>query len=138
MRNWRWLGLVFAVLWLVVFGVWLWISSVGDRHEWYALQLQRCYSSSDMKREKLQTDGYEGQKVAEVTREYSACIERAKAIFDGQMDEVRSHVRKTMAVNAGVLAAIWLLVFVGVPVGRWVAAALREWAQRPLSLSTNH
>jgi hypothetical protein len=46
MRNWRWLGLVLAVLWLVGFGVWLWINSVGDRHEWYALQLQRCYSSS--------------------------------------------------------------------------------------------
>ena len=127
MHNWRWLGLVSAVLWLVGFGVWLWISSVGDRHEWYALQLQRCYSSSEMKREKLQTDGY-SQGLAEVTREYYACIARAKAIFDGQMDEVRSHVRKTMAVNAGVLAAIWLLVFVGVPVGRWVAAALREWA----------
>ena len=128
MRSWRWLGLAFSVLWLVGFGVWLWISSVGDSHEWYALQLQRCYSSSEMKREKLQTDGYEGQKIAEVTREYYSCIEQAKAIFDGQMDEVRSHVRKTMAVNAGVLAAIWLLVFVGVPVGRWVAAALREWA----------
>jgi hypothetical protein len=127
MRNWRWLGLVFAVLWLVGFGVWLWISSVGDRHEWYALQLQRCYSSSEMKREKLQTDGY-SQGLAEVTREYYACIARAKALFDSQMDEVRSHVWKTMAINAGVLAGIWLLVFVGVPVGRWVAAALREWA----------
>jgi hypothetical protein len=79
-----------------------------------------------MKREKLQTDGY-SQGLAEVTREYYACIARAKAIFDDQMDEVRSHVRKTMAVNAGVLAAIWVLVFVGVPVGRWVAASLREW-----------
>ena len=98
MRNWRWLGLVFAVLWLVGFGVWLWISSVGDRHEWYALQLQRCYSSSEMKREKLQTDGY-SQGLAEVTREYYACIARAKAIFDGQMNEVRSHVWKTVAVN---------------------------------------
>jgi len=127
MRSWRWLGLVFSVLWLVGFGVWLWISSVGDRHEWYALQLQRCYSSSDIKREKLQTDGY-SQGLAEVTHEYYACIERAKALFDSQMDEVRSHVRKTMAINAGVLAAIWLLVFVGVPVGRWVAASLREWA----------
>ena len=127
MRNWRWLGLVFAVLWLVGFGVWLWISSVGDRHEWYALQLQRCYSSSEMKREKLQTDGY-SQGLAEVTREYYACIARAKALFDSQMDEVRSHVWKTMAINAGVLAGIWLLVFVGVPVGRWVAAALRKWA----------
>ena len=126
MRSWRWLGLVFGVLWLVGFGVWLWISSVGDRNEWYALQLQRCYSSSEMKREKLQTDGY-SQGLAEVTREYYACIARAKAIFDGQMDGVRSHVRKTMAVNAAVLAAIWLLVFVGVPVGRWVAASLREW-----------
>jgi hypothetical protein len=70
-----------SVLWLVGSSVWLWISNVGDRHEWY------------------------------------------------QMDELRSHVWKIMAVvNAGVLAAIWLLVFVGVPVGRWVAAALRTWA----------
>lgn len=128
MGRWRWLGLVLAVLWLVGLGVWLWISSVGDSHEWYALQLQRCYSSSEMKREKLQTDGY-SQGLAEVTREYYSCVARARAIFDDQMDEVRSHVQKTMEVNAGVVAAIWLLVFVGVPVGRWVtAAAIRRWA----------
>ena len=128
MRSWRWLGLVFSVLWLVGFGVWLWISSVGDRPEWYALQLQRCYSSSEIKREKLQPERYDSQKIADVSREYQSCIVQAKTIFDGQMDELRSHVRKIMALNAGALAAIWLLVFLGVPVGRRVAAALREWA----------
>ena len=97
------------------------VDQLGDRHEWYALQLQRCYRSSDMKREKLQADGYDGQKIADVSREYYSCIERARTIFDGQMDKLRSHVRKIMAVNAGVLAAIWLLMFLGVPVGRWVA-----------------
>jgi hypothetical protein len=127
MRSWHWLGLVFSVLWLVGFGVWLWISSVGDRPEWYALQLQRCYSSSEIKREKLQPERYDSQ-LADVSREYQSCIVQAKTIFDGQMDELRSHVRKIMALNAGALAAIWLLVFLGVPVGRRVAAALREWA----------
>jgi hypothetical protein len=127
MRSWRGLGLVFSVLWLVGFGVWLWISSVGDRPEWYALQLQRCYSSSEIKREKLQPERYDSQ-LADVSREYQSCIVQAKTIFDGQMDELRSHVRKIMALNAGALAAIWLLVFLGVPVGRRVAAALREWA----------
>ena len=130
MRSWRWLGLVFSVLWLVGFGVWLWISSVGDRPEWYALQLQRCYSSSDIKREKLrlQPEGYDGQKIAAVSREYQSCVVQAKTIFDGQMDELRSHVRKIMALNAGALAAIWLLVFLGVPVGRWVALCFGKWA----------
>jgi hypothetical protein len=127
MRSWRGLGLVFSVLWLVGFGVWLWISSVGERPEWYALQLQRCYSSSEIKREKLQPERYDSQ-LADVSREYQSCIVQAKTIFDGQMDELRSHVRKIMALNAGALAAIWLLVFLGVPVGRRVAAALREWA----------
>jgi hypothetical protein len=120
MRSWRGLGLVVSVLWLVGFGVWLWISSVGERPEWYALQLQRCYSSSEIKREKLQPERYDSQ-LADVSREYQSCIVQAKTIFDGQMDELRSHVRKIMALNAGVLAAIWLLVFLGVPVGRWIA-----------------
>jgi hypothetical protein len=127
MRSWRGLGLVFSVLWLVGFGVWLWISSVGERPEWYALQLQRCYSSSEIKREKLQPERYDSQ-LADVSREYQSCIVQAKTIFDGQMDELRSHVRKIMALNAGALAAIWLLVFLGVLVGRRVAAELREWA----------
>ena len=127
MRSWRWLGLVFSVLWLVGFGVWLWISSVGDRPEWYALQLQRCYSSSEIKREKLQPERYDSQ-LADVSREYQSCIVQAKTIFDGQMDELRSHVRKIMALNAGALAAIWLLVFLGVPVGRWVALCFGKWA----------
>jgi Flp pilus assembly protein TadB len=127
MRSWRGLGLVFSVLWLVGFGVWLWISSVGERPEWYALQLQRCYSSSEIKREKLQPERYDSQ-LADVSREYQSCIVQAKTIFDGQMDELRSHVRKIMALNAGALAAIWLLVFLGVPVGRWVALCFGRWA----------
>jgi Flp pilus assembly protein TadB len=127
MRSWRALGLVFSVLWLVGFGVWLWISSVGERPEWYALQLQRCYSSSEIKREKLQPERYDSQ-LADVSREYQSCIVQAKTIFDGQMDELRSHVRKIMALNAGALAAIWLLVFLGVPVGRWVALCFGKWA----------
>jgi Flp pilus assembly protein TadB len=127
MRSWRGLGLVFSVLWLVGFGVWLWISSVGDRPEWYALQLQRCYSSSEIKREKLQPERYDSQ-LADVSREYQSCIVQAKTIFDGQMDELRSHVRKIMALNAGALAAIWLLVFLGVPVGRWVVLRFGRWA----------
>jgi Flp pilus assembly protein TadB len=127
MRSWRGLGLVFSVLWLVGFGVWLWISSVGERPEWYALQLQRCYSSSEIKREKLQPERYDSQ-LADVSREYQSCIVQAKTIFDGQMDELRSHVRKIMALNAGALAAIWLLVFLGVPVGRWVALCFGKWA----------
>lgn len=127
MRSWRGLGLVFSVLWLVGFGVWLWISSVGERPEWYALQLQRCYSSSEIKREKLQPERYDSQ-LTDVSREYQSCIVQAKTIFDGQMDELRSHVRKIMALNAGALAAIWLLVFLGVPVGRWVALCFGKWA----------
>jgi hypothetical protein len=127
MRSWRGLGLVFSVLWLVGFGVWLWISSVGERPEWYALQLQRCYSSSEIKREKLQPERYDSQ-LADVSREYQSCIVQAKTIFDGQMDELRSHVRKIMALNAGALAAIWLLVFLGVPVGRWVVLRFGRWA----------
>ena len=127
MRSWRALGLVFSVLWLVGFGVWLWISSVGERPEWYALQLQRCYSSSEIKREKLQPERYDSQ-LADVSREYQSCIVQAKTIFDGQMDELRSHVRKIMALNAGALAAIWLLVFLGVPVGRWVVLRFGRWA----------
>ena len=87
MRSWRWLGLVFSVLWLVGFGVWLWISSVGERPEWYALQLQRCYSSSEIKREKLQPERYDSQ-LADVSREYQSCIVQAKTIFDGQMNKL--------------------------------------------------
>jgi len=127
MRGWRWLGGVLSLLWFVGFGGWLWMSSVGDRHEWYALQLQRCYSSSVMNREKLQTDnGQYDQKIADISREYYFCTERAKAIFDRQMDERRSHVGKIMAINAGVLAAIWLLVWMAITVLRWGAAGFHQ------------
>jgi hypothetical protein len=127
MRGWRWLGVVLCLLWLAGFGGWLWSSSVGGRDEWYTLQLQRCYSSSNMKRERLQADnGQYGQRIADISHEYYYCTERAKAIFDTEMDQLRSRVWKIMAVNAGVLATIWVLVFVGVPVGRRVAAALRQ------------
>jgi hypothetical protein len=86
MRVWRWLGAVLSLLWLVGFGGWLWMSSVGDRHEWYALQLQRCYGTSNMDREKLQADAGEyDQRIADISRQYYFCTERVKATFDRQM-----------------------------------------------------
>jgi hypothetical protein len=128
MRIWRWLGAVLSLLWLVGFGGWLWISSVGDRPEWYALQLQRCYSSSNMDREKLQADAGEyDQRIADISRQYYFCTERVKATFDRQMDERRSQVGKIMAVNAGVVAAIWLLVLIAIAVRRWGAVRFHQW-----------
>jgi hypothetical protein len=122
MRGWAWLGVVLPLLWFVGSGGWLWMSSVGDRDEWYSLQLQRCYSSSSIDREKLRTDDEQyDQKIADISREYYSCTERAKAIFDRQMDERRSHVGKIIVGNAEVLAAIWFLV--------WIAVMMRRWAR---------
>jgi hypothetical protein len=126
MRAWPWVSLVLSALWLIGFGSWLWISSVGDRDEWYTLQLQRCYAGSDMKREELRTDDAQyGQMIASISREYYACTERVKAIFDRQMNELRSRLRGVMGANAVVLAAIWLLVLGGA-LGRRLAADFRQ------------
>ena len=125
MRGWPWLGVLLSLLRLVGFGGWLWMSSVGDRDEWYALQLQRCYHSSDRNREKLRTDdGQYNQKIADISLEYYSCTERARSIFDRQMDERRSHVRTIMAVNASVLAVVWLLVWMAIIVRRWIGFRL--------------
>ena len=129
MRAWRWLGAVLSLLWLGGFSGWLWMSSMGDRPEWYALQLQRCYSSSNMDRERLETaDAQFEQKVADISRAYYFCTERVKATFDWQMDERRSHVGKITVLNAGVLTTIWLLVLVAIVLRRWgVAARFHQW-----------
>jgi len=128
MRGWGWLGALLSLLWFAGSSGWLWMSSVGDRHEWYALQLQRCYSSSSMDREKLLTDDWQyEQKIADISREYYFCTERVKATFDRQMDERRSHLVKMTAVNAAVLTAIWVLVLIIIVVRRWGAAGLHQW-----------
>ncbi len=127
MRAWVRLSLVLSVLWFVGFGVWEWISSGGDRAEWYALRLQRCWTSSDIKRQRLLTDdARRDQKIASISREYYACTERVKATFDTQMVELRSRFRKIMETNAGVLAAIWMLILGGVVATRWLAAELGQ------------
>jgi hypothetical protein len=124
MRGLRWLGAVLSLLWFAGLGGWLWMSSVGDRDEWYALQLQRCYSNSNANREKLQTDdGQYNQKIADISSEYYSCTERVRTIFDTQMHAIRTRVLKIMAVNAGALAAIWLLVWITIIVRRWNAAS---------------
>jgi hypothetical protein len=127
MRAWAWFSLVLSALWLTGFGGWLWISSVGESDEWYAIQLQRCYTRSDIKRERLRSDdGQYHEMIANISSEYYACTERVKAIFDNQMDKLRSHFRNIMAINTGVLAAIWLLLLGGVLMGRRVAADFRQ------------
>jgi hypothetical protein len=127
MRAWVWFGLVLSVAWLVGFGVWEWISSGGDRAEWYAIRLQRCWSSSDIKRQGLPTDDAQrDQMIASISREYYTCTERVKATFDAQMEGRRSHLRRIMEANAGVLAAIWLLILGGGLIARLLAPEFRQ------------
>ena len=66
---WAWFGLVLSLLWLVGLGGWVWISSAGPREGWYSLQLQRCYSGNEMKREKLRTnDAQYAEMIANISR----------------------------------------------------------------------
>ena len=124
---WLRFGLVLSVLWLAGLGGWTWISSVGDREGWYAIQLQRCYSGNEAKRDKLRTnDAQYAEMIANIGREYYACTERAKAIFDTEMTQIRSHVWNTLVLHAGVLAAIWLLVLGSVVATRQVVRVLGQ------------
>jgi hypothetical protein len=130
MRGWVRIGIALSVIWFFGFVGWLSLSSTGaymDIHQW---QLQDCYNLYGKEREQLWGfDPQFDQKAAKINSEYKACQEEAAAHFDRQMHKLfYSQGGLIFAVAAGVLALVWLLAWIGVAVGRWVAAGFRQQA----------
>jgi hypothetical protein len=71
MKGWRRLGAVLSILWFVVFGGWLWISSANNINESFVRQLEHCFNISKMGREPLRyADPQYDQKNAKIESEH--------------------------------------------------------------------
>jgi hypothetical protein len=129
MKGWRRIGAVLSVLWFVGFGGWIWHTSVNNNVEFYEWQLRNCNTLSGMRREPIQWDDPQrDQKYARIEEQDKACTDKASAFFGQQMDTLKSHshIWVLVAVDAGLLALFWLLAWIVVCVGRWVAAGFRQ------------
>jgi hypothetical protein len=135
MRGLRRLGIVLSALWFVGFGVWLWLTTTGAYMDVHQGQLQDCYNLYRKEREQLW--GYDpefDQKAAKINSEYKACQEEATAHFDREVGKLfYSQGWFILAVDAGVLALVWLVAWISVSVWRWVAAGWFAFTQKSLS-----
>jgi hypothetical protein len=135
MRGLRRFGIVLSALWFVGFGVWLWLTTTGAYMDVHQGQLQDCYNLYRKEREQLW--GYDpefDQKAAKINSEYKACQEEATAHFDREVGKLfYSQGWLILAVDAGVLALVWLVAWISVSVWRWVAAGRFAFTQKSLS-----
>jgi hypothetical protein len=104
MQGWRRIGAVLSVLWFAAFGAWLWKNEVDKIHDLYAYSLHRCYQ----------------YLLPGETR--SGCDERATASSRGMMSEFYASVPALVLYDAATVGLFWLVAWILVGVGRWVAA----------------
>jgi hypothetical protein len=132
MKGWRRIGVVLSVIWFPVFGGWLWFSSVENYWQQYRQNLsfafRPCYDVSRNKREALRVgDPQLDQKSAKITSDEKTCLdETARQV--NERTPPPPQVWLIAAIDAGVLAVLWLLAWMIVSVGRWIAAGFRQQA----------
>jgi hypothetical protein len=120
MRGWRRLGVVLSVLWFIGFGWWLRQADYDNAMKFagydmcsYAYERKRAREFSDLE-QALRED-------AQVNREFHDCLHRAGEDF------VRLITPWWVIIVMDVLsiALMWLLAWIIVRVGRWVAVGFR-------------
>jgi hypothetical protein len=127
MRGWRRIGVVLSAIWFVGFGAWMWVAGVNQHSEFLGSQFSRCSVISDARTERLRGDDPQfDQRVAEIALEEKACMDKASGFFFQQWDELVSHVWVLVLIDAASIALFWLLAWIVVSVGRWVAAGFRQ------------
>jgi hypothetical protein len=126
MRGWRRIGIVLSVFWCIGFSWWLLeVERENDRRLWIASGWNVCDADAKDKREQLSWNERE-RIIARVDREERECKEKAAARFHS-MVEIKPWWGFAVA-NAISLALLWLLAWIVVCVGRWVAAGFRQQA----------
>jgi hypothetical protein len=131
MRGLRRLGVVLSALWFMGFGVWLWLSATRAYVDIHQGRLQECYDVYRKQRDQLW--GYDSefdQKAAKINNEYKACQEESAALFGRQ---VYSQGWLIFAVDAGVLAAVWLIAWTSIAVWRRLPAGWLVLTNRSLT-----
>jgi hypothetical protein len=123
MKGWRRLGIVLSVLWFVGFGGWLWFSEVDRHSKSHMDQLTNCFQIESLKRGAIRWDDPQrDEKIAEIATEHRACMDEAGEFFM----RPRPYAWVLILIDAGVLAVFWLVAWLTVVVGRWVAAGFRK------------
>jgi hypothetical protein len=118
MRGWRRIGIVLSVFWFIGFGWWLRQDTYDSA--WKISGYDRCGAIADMKRAPL----WNNDDLARVNREEHECEEKAKARFLRDVTPLWG----VIVADALSLGALWLLAWIVVAVGRWVAAGFRQQA----------
>jgi hypothetical protein len=102
MRGWRRVGIVLSVFWFVGFGWWLRQAELDDARYFAG------YSICD----------------ADIIKDKLDCLNRAGETYIALYPPLWG----TILVDALSIGALWLLAWLAVVVGRWVAAGFREQA----------
>jgi hypothetical protein len=137
MRGWRRLGVVLSVLWFFGFGWWLRGYDIDEK--WQMSGHQQCYRLYVIRQEGLATlqqsthNLYTGDRLAQYEKEDSDKLAQYERDLKQCQEKAAQKFMETVSpwwgiilVSAFVLGLLWLLAWVVVAVGRWVAAGFRQ------------
>jgi hypothetical protein len=124
MRGWRRIGIVLSVFWFVWFFFWLRQNTIEEA--WTKSGISYCSRSAEIRREGVGSflDPQYQKKVEAIDREEKECRDKAVAHFTSVVAP-----DWLVAVSDAIsLAFLWLLGWIVVRVGRWVAAGFQQQA----------
>jgi hypothetical protein len=139
MRGWRRLGIVFSVIWFVGFG--FWVRQYDSDEKWQMSGHQHCYRLYEIRRQGLSTlqqatrNLYTGDRLAQYEKEDSDKLAQYETDLKQCQEKAVQKFIETVSpwwgvvfVDAVVLGLLWLVAWMIVAVGRWVAAGFRQQA----------
>jgi hypothetical protein len=122
-RGWRRIGVVLSVMWLVGFGAYLWVSSVGQIDDFYAYQFGSCYRIANSDNDRLQYIEDEGERLAQRDanlQKQQRCEADALDVYTQQYADLRQGVPVLIAIDLGTVAFSWFMAWFIVLVVRWI------------------
>jgi hypothetical protein len=126
MRGWRRLGVALSVFWFV--GFWVWLRQADHDSAWTVSGYGTCSVIAEARREVWidfdRTDPQVNENLEKINRWQRQCEDIASADYFRKATPMWS----ILAADALSLALLWLLAWMIIAVGRWVAATFRQQA----------
>jgi hypothetical protein len=121
MRGWRRLGIVLSVFWFAGFGWFLLNERLDDfNHDW-KMNTYICDSTYERKRYAPEFQYLSEEAANQVAKDFHNCLER-----EGAKTNFRTPLWGIVVIDALSIGAVWLLAWIVLAVGRWIAAGFRQ------------
>jgi hypothetical protein len=121
--GWTRLGIVFSIIWFVVFGGYLLLTTGDEFWAKYRSNMDLCYLSLDWETaalDRIASDDARDQRRSYNTKTFETCLSNARDAVDKNSTALRDLLLLWLAIDFATVLIGWLVVGFVIGVVRWV------------------